>query len=261
MESGKIRRRPRVTRHQPVVTGFRVRTPTYPDGHWLNRFWPSLARGVLSVIARIPIYRYILRAHPEAEDLLDTGGPIIFACSHQDIFDCYNGLPRLMQDRAFASMVSYSRDGGLAATGLQTLGYEVVRGSSSRGGGEGLLMLRGHLASGSSVVMAVDGPQAPLGDVKAGVVRLAGASDVPIVPIRAWGKNQWRLVRSWAKVAVTMPFSPAVVCLGRPVVVPRDTTDSRPYQIDIAQQIADLSEWASAWAGQAPVAPFQVAKH
>ena len=67
-------------------------------------------------------------------------------------------------------MVSYSRDGGLAATGLQTLGYEVVRGSSSRGGGEGLLMLRGHLASGSSVVMAVDGPQAPLGDVKAGGV-------------------------------------------------------------------------------------------
>ena len=109
MESGKIRRRPRVTRHQPVVTGFRVRKPTYPDGHWLNRFWPSAARGVLSVIARIPIYRYILRAHPAAEDLLETGEPIIFACSHQDIFDCYNGLPRLMQERAFASMVQRMR--------------------------------------------------------------------------------------------------------------------------------------------------------
>ena len=57
-----------------------------------------------------------------------------------------------------------------------------------------------------------------------------------------------------------MPFSPVVVCLGRPVVVPHDVKDARPYQLDIAQQIADLSEWASAWAGQAPVAPFQVAK-
>ena len=260
MQPGEVRRRPRVTRHQPVVTGFRVRRPTYPDGHWMNRFWPSLARGLLAVVARIPIYRYILRAHPDTEDLLDTGEPVIFACSHQDIFDCYNGLPRLMQERPFVSMVSYSRDGGLAAMGLQTVGYEVVRGSSSRGGGEGLLMLRGHLTSGSSVVMAVDGPQAPLGDVKAGVVRLAGAAGVPIVPIRAWGKAQWRLVRSWAKVAVSMPFSPVVVCLGRPVHVPREIEDARPYQLDIAQQIADLSEWASAWAGQAPVAPFKVAE-
>jgi len=259
MGTGESRRRPRVTRHQPVVTGFRVRKPTYPDGHWMNRFWPSLARGTLAVVARIPFYRYILRAHPAAEDLLETGDPIIFACSHQDIFDCYNGLPRLMQDRPLTSMVSYSRDGGLAAMGLQTIGYEVVRGSSSRGGGEGLLMLRGHLASGSSVVMAVDGPQAPLGDVKAGVVKLAGAAGVPIVPMRAWGKNQWRLVHSWAQVAVTMPFCPVVVCLGRPVVVPRDAPDPRPYQIEIARQIADLAEWASAWAGQAPIAPFQVA--
>jgi len=259
VEQGKKRRRPRVTRHQPVVTGFRVRKPTYPDGHWMNRFWPSLARGVMNVVARIPFYRYILRAHPEAEDLLDTGDPVIFACSHQDIFDCYNGLPRLLQQRPLASMVSYSRDGGLAAMGLQTVGYEVVRGSSSRGGGEGLLMLRAHLSSGSSVVMAVDGPKAPLGDVKAGVVRLAGASGVPIVPMRAWGKNQWRLVKSWAKVAVTMPFCPVAVCLGRPVRVPADVEDSRPHQIEIASQIASLAEWASAWAGQAPVAPFRVA--
>ncbi|MEM8883564.1 MAG: DUF374 domain-containing protein [Planctomycetota bacterium] len=252
--------RRRVARHQPVVTGFKVRKPTYPDGHWMNRFWPSLARGVLSVVARIPIYRYILRAHPETAQLLENDEPIIFACSHQDIFDCYNGLPRLMQDRPFAAMVSYSRDGGLAAMGLRTVGYEVVRGSSSRGGGEGLLMLRGHLASGSSVVMAADGPKAPLGDIKAGVVRLAGATGIPVVPIRAWGKNQWRMVRSWAKLSVSIPFNPVVVCLGKPVYVPRDAESPRPFQIEIAQEIADLSCWASAWAGQAPVAPFRVAE-
>ena len=247
-------------RHQPVVTGFKVRAATYPDGHWMNRFWPSMARGTMRVIAGIPFYRYILRAHPETEELLDHDDPVIFACIHQDIFDCYNGLPRLLQDRPLGAMVSYSRDGSMAAMGLRTIGYEVVRGSSSKGGGEGLLALRGHLASGTSIVMATDGPQAPLGDVKAGVVRLASVSGAPIIPIRSWGKAQYRLVRSWSKLSVSLPFNAVAVCLGKPVYVPPEVTDSRPYQIETAQRIVDLAEWAYAWAGQAPIAPFQVAK-
>jgi lysophospholipid acyltransferase (LPLAT)-like uncharacterized protein len=249
-----------MNRHQPVVTGFKVRPATYPDGHWMNRFWPSLARGVMGVIARIPFYRYVLRAHPETAGLLESDTPVIFACIHQDIFDCYNGLPRLLQDRPLGAMVSYSRDGSMAAMGLRTIGYEVVRGSSSRGGGEGLLALRGHLAAGTSIVMACDGPQAPLGDVKAGVVRLASVAGVPIVPIRAWGKAQYRLVRSWSKLSVSLPFNPVAVCLGQPVHVPPEVTDTREYQILIASRIRALAEWAYEWAGQAPIAPFRVAE-
>ena len=48
-------------RHQPVVTDFRVRQPTYPDGHWMNRFWWPLARIVRMVSeaqrSRAPIQR------------------------------------------------------------------------------------------------------------------------------------------------------------------------------------------------------------
>jgi len=259
MQAGNGTPRKRVRRHQPVVTGFKVRAATYPDGHWMNRFWPSLARATMDVIARIPFYRYILRAHPDVEDLLDTDGPVIFACIHQDIFDCYNGLPRLLQDRALGAMVSFSRDGSMAAMGLRTIGYDVVRGSSSLGGGEGLLALRGHLAAGTSIVMACDGPQAPLGDVKAGVIRLAAVAGVPVIPIRAWGKAQYRLVRSWSKLSVSLPFNPVVVCMGKPVHVPRELTDTRPYQIAVAKSILSLAEWAYAWAGQAPIAPFKVA--
>ena len=260
MQTGNGSPRKRVSRHQPVVTGFKVRPPTYPDGHWMNRFWPSLARATMGVIARIPFYRYILRAHPETQELLDDDSPVIFACIHQDIFDCYNGLPRLLQDRALGAMVSYSRDGSMAAMGLRTIGYEVVRGSSSAGGGEGLLALRGHIAAGTSIVMACDGPQAPLGDVKAGVVRLASVAGVPIIPIRAWGKAQYRLVRSWSKLSVSLPFNPVVVCLGKPVYVPQPVPDCRPYQIEVAKGILSLAEWAYAWAGQAPIAPFEVAE-
>lgn len=247
-------------RHQPVVTNFRIRPVTYPDGHWMNRFWGPLARGVVAIIGRFPFYRHILRAHPAAEEFLEQRKPAIFACIHQDIFDCFNGLPRVMQERQFAAMVSYSRDGGLGAMGLQMLGYEIVRGSSSFGGGEGLMMLRSCLSSGHSVVMACDGPKAPLGDVKPGIVRLAATGQVPILPVRAWGLNRWQFHRSWSKLAVSTPFLPVVVCVGAPIHVDPDSVDPRPYQLGVASAISDMAEWASVWANGPKRSPFTVAR-
>jgi lysophospholipid acyltransferase (LPLAT)-like uncharacterized protein len=247
-------------RHQPVVTDFRVRLPTYPDGHWMNRFWWPLARVLRAIVVRFPLHRHVLRSVPEADPLLEGEDPVIFACTHQDMFDCFNGIPRLLQKHSFAAMVSYSRDGSLAATGLRTLGYEVVRGSSSRGGGEGLVMLRSCLTSGTSVVMVADGPKAPLGDVKPGIVRLAQAAGVPILPVRAWGLNRWRLERSWSKAAASIPFLPVAVCIGAPIHVPADATDLRPYQLRVAASIADLAIWASVWANGPPHPPFTVSE-
>lgn len=247
-------------RHRPVVTNFRIRPVTYPDGHWMNRFWGPLARGLLAVIGNLPVYRYVLRAHPGAREILDRGDPVIFACIHQDVFDCFNGLPRLLQDRRLTAMVSYSRDGGLAAMGLRMLGYDVVRGSSSRGGGEGLLMLRSMLASGASAVMVCDGPKAPLGDVKPGVVLLAAAAGVPILPVRAWGLGRWRFERSWTRAAVSLPFCPVAVCVGAPLRVPERVEDPRPHQIALANAIAGLARFASQWAGGPPRAPYETAR-
>jgi lysophospholipid acyltransferase (LPLAT)-like uncharacterized protein len=140
------------------------------------------------------------------------------------------------------------------------LGYEVVRGSSSRGGGEGLLMLRSALAAGSSVVMVCDGPKAPLGDVKPGVIQLAASARVPILPVRAWGLGRWRFERSWSRAAVSLPFCPVVVCVGAPIGVPERVEDPRPYQIALASAIADLARFASLWAGGPGRAPFETAQ-
>ncbi|MHC4341769.1 MAG: DUF374 domain-containing protein [Planctomycetota bacterium] len=222
----------------------------------MNRIWWPLANGLMSVVGTLPVYRYILRPHRDAKGVLDGAEPVIFACCHQDIFDSFNGLPRVLQDRRFAAITSYSRDGSLAALGLRMLHYQVARGSSSRGGGEGLLMLRSSLYAGRSVVFASDGPKAPLGDVKPGVVRLAAGSGAPVLPVRSWGLARVRFDRSWPKAAVTIPFLPVVVCVGSPVRVPRAVEDPRPYQIAISRSIADLARWASGWAHGPPVAPY-----
>jgi len=244
---------------EPIVTGFSVRPPTFPHGHWLNRFWGPLARAAARVFCRAPLYRHILRADPRAYALLATGAPVVFACLHQDQADCFLGLPRLFPARRLVSLSSYSRDGGMAAYALTLLGYEVARGSSSHGGGEGLLMLRASLVSGMSAVLSCDGPKAPLGDVKPGVVRLASSAGVPILPVRAWGLKRVRFERSWSKSVFSVPLAPVLVCVGAPVEVPREVDETRPYQLAVARSIAEMAALASAWAGGPPRAPFTIA--
>ncbi len=247
--------------HRPVVKNFKVRPITFPDGHWMNRFWGPLASGLMSLIGRFPTHRYVLRAHPETKALLNTDQPLIFACTHQDLFDCYNGLPRVLPpDRKLAAIVSYSRDGGLAAMALRMLGYEIVRGSSSRGGGEGLMMLKSMVTSGTSILMACDGPKAPLGDIKPGIVKLAAASEAPIIPLRAWGTNRMTLRKSWSRSVVSVPFHPVAVCLGKPIEAKDGAKNTRRHQLEIAQGIVDLAKWANQWAHGTDIAPFTVAE-
>lgn len=245
--------------HQPVVKNFNVRAPGFPEGHWMNPYWGMVARSV-AFLAKMPFYRFVLRAEPVAKKILESGQPVIFACIHQDIVDCYNAMPRLFPDRQLAAMVSYSRDGNLASLVLQALGYRIVRGSSSRGGGEALLMMRSTLIEGGSIVFASDGPKAPLGDIKPGPVHLAARSNTPLLPVRAWGLNRFRFRKSWAKACFSTPFLPIVVCVGNPIEVPDKIDDTRPYQRMIASEIARLSRQASLWAGGPPVAPFTVSE-
>jgi len=240
----------------PVVRNYAVRPPTYPQGHWMNRLWGPLSRWVIGTAIKVPLYRFVLRAEPEAMEHLSADAPLLFACIHQDILDCYNGLPRVLPERSLAAMVSYSRDGDLAGGILRRLGYEIVRGSSSRGGTEGLLALRCLLKGGTSVLMASDGPKAPLGDVKAGIVKLAAGSGVPILPVRAWGAARYRFRRSWTRASVTVPLLPVAIRVGAPIRVPAGVRDTLPYQRAVSRSIARLAVWTARWAGDAPVPPY-----
>ncbi len=245
---------------KPVVTDYRIRPPTFPHGHWMNPFWMPIVKGLRAVVSNVPFYRHVLRAGRPTRRLLKRREPVIFTCVHQDIFDTFMGLPRILSDRRLAIMTSYSRDGSLSAYFLSALGYDIVRGSSSRGGGEALIMLRSCLLSDTSVVMACDGPRAPLGDVKAGVVRLAASSGAPILPVRSWGLVRYRLRRPWTKTAVTLPGSTVAVCIGDAIRVPADVEDTRPYQLHLARALAGLAAWASVWAGGPARSPFNVAE-
>jgi len=122
-------------------------------------------------------------------------------------------------------LISRSFDGELIARTLGLLGYNSVRGSSSRGGAAGLMAMRDVLAAGEPVVFTADGPRGPIYQTKIGPVKLAAMTGEAIgsfylLPERAWA------MRSWDRFMVPMPFSRVVVSWARAVSAPRADADA-----------------------------------
>jgi lysophospholipid acyltransferase (LPLAT)-like uncharacterized protein len=122
-------------------------------------------------------------------------------------------------------LISRSFDGELIARTLGLLGYNSVRGSSSRGGAAGLMAMRDVLVAGEPVVFTADGPRGPIYQTKIGPVKLAAMTGEAIgsfylLPERAWA------MRSWDRFMVPMPFSRVVVSWARAVSAPRADADA-----------------------------------
>ena len=122
-------------------------------------------------------------------------------------------------------LISRSFDGELITRTLGLLGYNSVRGSSSRGGAAGLLALRDVLESGDPVVFTADGPRGPIYQTKIGAVKLAQMTGEPmgsfyLLPERAW------VMRSWDRFLIPRPFSRVAVSWARAVEAPAQDADA-----------------------------------
>jgi lysophospholipid acyltransferase (LPLAT)-like uncharacterized protein len=80
-------------------------------------------------------------------------------------------------------LISQHQDGEIIARIVERFGFRVVRGSSTRGGVEALRELIRLGRSGVDLIVTPDGPKGPPQVVKMGVIQLARASGLPIVPL------------------------------------------------------------------------------
>lgn len=145
-----------------------------------------------------------------------AGEPVIYAVWHGRILL----LPLLYGWRRARVLASRSRDGELVTRFVRRFGLEVVRGSSSRGGAQGLRLLARSLKQGRDVVVVPDGPKGPPETVKPGIVALARLSGAAIVPLSVGASSEWRL-RSWDGFRIPRPFARCVARFGDPISVPR----------------------------------------
>jgi len=145
--------------------------------------------------------RYEISAETE-EGLREPVHPGIFAFWHR----CVIPATYQWRNRGLAVLTSRSFDGEYIARIIRRLGYEPIRGSSSRGGAQGLLELQRVLEQGRSAVFTIDGPRGPAFVAKRGATALARITGVRIVPFYIAVERAWAL-RSWDRMIIPKPFS------------------------------------------------------
>jgi lysophospholipid acyltransferase (LPLAT)-like uncharacterized protein len=156
------------------------------------------------------------REEKSVESLLAAGAPVIYVVWHARLLL----LPYLFRGRGLWALVSRSADGEMLADFVRRFGFVTVRGSSSRGGAEGLRSLTRAIRKGRSVVVVPDGPRGPREVLKPGVVRLARLTGAHVVPAAFGASSEWR-ARSWDEFRIPKPFSRCVMRFGGPILVAR----------------------------------------
>ena len=149
-------------------------------------------------------------------ELLLAGTPRAYILWHENI------LPLLWRHRGedAAIVVSDNRDGQYLADFAVSLGYRLVRGSSSKGATRALLGAVRELRAGHSVAFTPDGPRGPRREIKPGVLAAAQRGGGIVVPVHAVAHRAWRL-NSWDRFLIPKPFALVRVFYGQPFAVPR----------------------------------------
>ena len=79
-------------------------------------------------------------------------------------------------------LISTHRDGRFIAGAIEKIGFQTISGSSRRGGGSALVRLIRTLRQGGAVGITPDGPRGPGMRAKAGAIKAAQLSGVPVLP-------------------------------------------------------------------------------
>lgn len=140
------------------------------------------------------------------------------------------------------TMTSRSKDGDYIVALFRWYGVGTARGSSSRGAGAAMREIIRRARAGTNIGFTPDGPRGPARVAKPGVVYAAQMSGLPIVPVVFAARNK-KLLRSWDRMVVPMPFSKALFLYGDPMVIPRDA-NTEEWRERVERTMNDLEQEA-----------------
>jgi lysophospholipid acyltransferase (LPLAT)-like uncharacterized protein len=179
------------------------------------------------------------------------GVPILFALWHGRMFLSIQAH----RGEGIVTMASQSKDGEIIAGWLEENGYVVVRGSTTRGGGEALRRMVRAMRSGRNAALTVDGPKGPPRIVQPGVVQLARLTGAWLLPITASAARP-RFLASWDRYLLPRPFSRGFVAYGEPFPIPREMPDDAALG-RISSALDAATAEADAAAGVSPPPPWR----
>ena len=169
----------------------------------------------------------------------DKGQPFILSFWHGRLMMLFYGWRRGVPIK---TIISRHRDGDLLAQTMDRFGIGALRGSSTE--------------DGASICLAPDGPRGPRMRARAGVVTAARLAGVPVIPL-AVSVTRRKIMASWDKFLVPLPFSRGVFVWGEPIIIPRDADNDAcaAALAKIEAAITAVTDLADRLTGHLPVEP------
>ena len=182
---------------------------------------PAAAGGALLLRALGATWRVDRSGLAELDAAIARGQRCIFAFWHARLLP----LVWTHRGRGIVVLVSRHRDGELITRVIERMGFATARGSSTRGGEEGVMGMLRQAEEGRLLAITPDGPRGPAERLKPGLVYLASRTGLPVVPVATASRHEYRL-RSWDRFRVPRPFTRIVVAYGEPIPVPKGVEGS-----------------------------------
>lgn len=187
-------------------------------------------------------------------DITDAGESGILAFWHGRLLMmpiAWRGRPR-----PFHMMISEHRDGALIARTIAHMDL-CTTGTDSKSGGLGALReMKRRMNDGGWVGITPDGPRGPRMRAKPGAIKLSQLSGRPIVPV-SLGLSRRRILGSWDRFLLALPFGRGHIVFGEPIRVPRitDTETLEVLRKRLEDRLNDLTEDVDRRCGVATVTP------
>jgi len=132
-------------------------------------------------------------------------------------------------DKQINMLASQHRDGDITENVLKKLGLKTLRGSSgnpakgkmAKGGATALRNMARLLQAKESIGITPDGPRGPRMRAGEGVVAIARLSGAPVITA-AVAVQRARVLATWDRLMVPLPWSRGAIVWGEPVYVSRD---------------------------------------
>jgi lysophospholipid acyltransferase (LPLAT)-like uncharacterized protein len=212
--------------------------------------WKMRGLGLFSAVgirAWMSTHRYRTFFYdPSNDPRLGTEQPRIYLFWHEYIL-----VPLHLRGHCdIVMLLSRHKDAEVLAEVARHLGFDSVRGSTTRGGSTALLELNRH-GKGSHLAITPDGPQGPRRQMASGAIYLASISGMPIVPM-GFGMANPRRAKSWDRFAMPRLFSRIRSVIGPSIQIPpnlsRDQLEESRLMIErkMTELTIEAEEWAEA---------------
>lgn len=181
---------------------------------------PELVSGVVYGIVRAIMRTVRLKSENEPEHF---EGKILCGWHGRSMQFAYR-----FRNRGYWVIISHSRDGDIQTSIFTRLGFQIIRGSTGRGGVRAAVEAIRTLKNGGTMAITPDGPRGPSGVVQGGVMLMAHKSGAELVALGLAARPCIR-INSWDKYMVPLPFAKGRIVFSDPITVPPDAT---PEQIE-----------------------------